>query len=94
MRCTSTHLTPHTHTATLLPYQKQGLHWLWTREQTYNFPLADLSLTDPPTFLFWLKARDPATQREVYFNTINKEKRSYAPDLFKGGILADDMGCV
>ncbi|KAJ3328022.1 hypothetical protein HDU76_010727 [Blyttiomyces sp. JEL0837] len=71
----------------LLPYQRQGLHWLMTSEHPA-----------PPTrekvSQFWVIRNDLVgnERRDVYQNLATFTVQSAAPRLSRGCILADDMG--
>ncbi|MCJ1394092.1 hypothetical protein MMC18_006970 [Xylographa bjoerkii] len=69
----------------LLPYQRQGLAWLWEKE---NPQLPSVGSGD--VVQLWKRS---ATEARVYTNVAtNFSMKDKTPTLAKGGILADDMG--
>lgn len=69
----------------LLPYQRQGLHWLLEKEDP-QLPLADL--TD--TVQLWKRSKH---NEDIYTNIATHfSLKGTEPVLASGGILSDDMG--
>lgn len=70
--------------STLLPYQRQGLHWMLEKENP-QFPAVGSS----EVVQLWKRSAD---RPNVFQNLATAYSTSTAPNLLKGGILADDMG--
>lgn len=74
----------------LLPYQKQGLHWMMQREQP-QLP----SVEGKEMVQFWVARKRPGHAQSssiVYHNIAANHTTEKPPSLARGGILADDMG--
>ncbi|KGB78750.3 hypothetical protein CNBG_4588 [Cryptococcus deuterogattii R265] len=71
----------------LLPHQSQALHWMITREN----PQLPKSPADPAV-QFWVKQKGVGNKPDYWLNVATKTPQSEAPQLGRGGIIADGMG--
>lgn len=70
-------------TATLLPYQRQGLAWMLEKEK----PVLPDAKSDKVVQLWKASTEHPGSYKNIATNYCDK-----SPKLASGGILADDMG--
>ncbi|OXG23958.1 DNA repair protein Rad5 [Cryptococcus neoformans Tu259-1] len=71
----------------LLPHQSQALQWMITREN----PQLPKDPSDPAV-QFWVKQRGVGSKPDYWLNVATKTPQSEAPQLGRGGIIADGMG--
>ncbi|KIR59606.1 DNA repair protein Rad5 [Cryptococcus bacillisporus CA1873] len=71
----------------LLPHQSQALQWMITREN----PQLPKSPADPAV-QFWVKQKGVGNKPDYWLNVATKTPQTEAPQLGRGGIIADGMG--
>ncbi|CAG8482035.1 6832_t:CDS:10, partial [Cetraspora pellucida] len=67
----------------LLPYQKQGLGWMFSHEHPED-------PTEEKATQFWVIRKELGSN--IYYNVATSHSSQTRPEFSRGGILADDMG--
>ena len=89
-------------TLKMYDYQRQGLAWMLKREERRQLwdddkrkadgdkAAASAESKDGESLFFWERKRERGEW--VYYNKVTKQSMETAPELCRGGLLADDMG--